>query len=362
MISHSNLTTSINNRILINRGILIKSYIIKNTSLVIIRENISESLKIFTINSEIVDINELILENYNIISKSLLSFLDNISESINIIDDISIYIDNLVSLIDTLELSINSSNNIVYLNSLIELFKVLDLLDKYFNESINESLLLNPEIINILNSINELNNSFKIIESVTNYNIYISLTYDQLNLLDSSITLSNFIESLSSGIELLVKNSKTDKYISYLLSPETFSVTEYNNYNFYGSCKFQDKYLFINNKGLFEYGGNTDDNQIIESKIKTSALTFGTSNLKQLPNFYIGVSNSGKLILKINIDGKATVYYKLNKPSKYLQTQKISIGKGLIGRYFQFELITLDNSEFTLEDMEFTPMIMKRKI
>ena len=42
-------------------------------------------------------------------------------------------------------------------------------------------------------------------------------------------------------------------------------------------------------------------------------------------------------------------------------TQKVDIGKGLIGRYFQFELIT-QASEFNLEAIEFMPLEIRRKL
>jgi hypothetical protein len=100
----------------------------------------------------------------------------------------------------------------------------------------------------------------------------------------------------------------------------------------------------------------------ITSVIKTVSMDFGTSNKKQLPKLYIGVTNSSKLILKVSVDGATSVYYQLNLETDHLDTQMFDIGKGLIGRYFQFELSTKDNSELGIDELEFFPVMFGRKV
>ncbi len=63
----------------------------------------------------------------------------------------------------------------------------------------------------------------------------------------------------------------------------------------------------------------------------------------------------------IGVDGRKEAVYKLNKRTDNLQTQKFPLSKGLIGRYFQFELVTNANT-FNLESIEFYPLIIKRKL
>ena len=83
--------------------------------------------------------------------------------------------------------------------------------------------------------------------------------------------------------------------------------------------------------------------------------------MKQVPAIYLGVDSTDKVILKVRVDGKAEVHYQLNKFTNNLMTQKIDIGKGLIGRYFQFELLT-EASEFNMESIEFYPLEIRRKL
>lgn len=175
----------------------------------------------------------------------------------------------------------------------------------------------------------------------------------------STAILTSIIEDL---INIIVGADKDLEYLSYLLSPETFSVSTYTNYNFTGSCVYSSVPLFINREGLYKYGGDLDIGEDIVASIQTAALSFGSSNLKQVPNIYLGLSNSNSLVLKVAVDGQADILYNLHKRTEGLQTQKISIGKGLIGRYFQFELITQDSTQFELESIEFLPITLKRKL
>ena len=91
-------------------------------------------------------------------------------------------------------------------------------------------------------------------------------------------------------------------------------------------------------------------------------MAFGTSSLKQVPEALLGVNNTGKVVLVISVDGSHTAYYQLNPASQNLETQQIKIGKGLYGRYWQFELVTVDNSTFDLDTFEFFPVSFGRKI
>ena len=125
---------------------------------------------------------------------------------------------------------------------------------------------------------------------------------------------------------------------------------------------FNDSVLFINKNGLFKYGGDTDNNEEIQASIKTAALSFGTAHLKRVLNVYLGVSNSGKVVIKASTDGKATTYYEITKTSENLQTQRITLGKGIVGRYWQFEIITKDNADFELESLDFLPITLSRRV
>lgn len=324
--------------------------------------NLIENISLLEIETDKNSTSDLITELFNISEQLRILFNQLVLENINITDTIYGLIYQIESLAEIVTLQATAESKVIFLNSLVNLINVIDsaLFGKF------------AEIVDIL-TLPDLNisiaKSFKVVLDSFTLNSTISSSRVQLVVLSNSIDISGSTDSLALLKELL--NSELviripdatgqDKYLTYLFSPESSSISNYNNYNFDGCAKFGSKYLFFNKTGLYEYGGNTDNGDKIKANIVTSALSFGTSNLKQVPQVYLGVINSDNWILKVRVDGKADVTYKLNKHTNNLQTQKISIGKGLIGRYFQFELITTSD-EFSMESIEFFPLSFKRKL
>lgn len=259
--------------------------------------------------------------------------------------------------------AIDQTSEISFLKeSLSEIISILEKVDAGLLKEILETVFISSTDQQRVSFINTLLQVFVLEEETTSSSIFLSPITSSFLMETSEDTKTLFNALIKDDLILFIKNIEEEEFISYLLSPETFSVSTYDNYNFTNSCKFKGSYLFSNNKGLYKYGGVLDDGIFIESRLQTSALSFGSSNLKQVPYFYMGLSNSNKLVLKVSVDGKASAYYQLNKKSEGLNTQKIKIGKGLIGRYFQFEIITVDNTDFSLESLEFTPLKLKRRI
>ena len=148
-------------------------------------------------------------------------------------------------------------------------------------------------------------------------------------------------------------------YSGWVINPETSSVSNYD-FSFTGSALFEDNYLFTDSSGLYELGGSLDKTDFIVSNITTAALDFDSDSDKQVPQVLLGVTGDN-LILRASVDDKQVVYYELQDTSSNLSTKQIKIGKGLIGKNWQFDLQTVDESDLTLDSIEFYPVILKRK-
>ncbi len=151
-------------------------------------------------------------------------------------------------------------------------------------------------------------------------------------------------------------------YSGWVMNPENYAVSKYNNFAFTSSVKLDTEYIFGNSSGLYELGGTLDDADYIQSRVKTAAMTFGSSNMKQVPEIYLGADNSGTVILIVHTDDNATAYYELVPATQGLATQLIKTGKGLYGRWWQFELVTKENSTFDLDTFEMFPIQFGRKL
>ena len=354
-----NSTTSIayTTSITLNESISISlSELLKSIDIIIEYMQIAANSIDLTINKSII--NEYInsIDNLAIILNGL------INESIDNTDTLSVLLKQTGEVLESISVLSALTNKYIINETILNVLNILDAV-------LNSKAVAVSEVLNLIDTLIEINKSYNlIIDSISKSDTLSSLFIKIGIISESSIstdTLSNkaiFLNGLSDNFIISIPSLiEQETYLAYLLAPETNSVSTYNNYNFNMCTKFDYKYLFANTSGLYEYGGTTDNGSKIIADFETIAYNFGTSNLKQVPAVYLGITNSDKFILKVKVDGKAEVLYTLNKHTNGLGTQKVNIGKGLIGRYFQFEIIT-DANDFNLESIEFFPVVLKRKL
>lgn len=238
-----------------------------------------------------------------------------------------------------------------------------DLVSYYDFEVIAESIEAQDTLIDLLTHIGVILDDVTANDALSNYVAFFTLVEDDFTGSDTLSNTATLNEYLSEGWVVTTSyynNGQT--YTGWVMNPENYALSNYSNFSFNSVTNFNYTTLLANGSGLYEMGGTTDAGSYINSKMKTAAMNFGTSNQKQVPEVLLGVNNTGKVILVVTTDGQLTSTYQLNAPSAYLDTQRIKIGKGIHGRYWQFELHTLENSEFDLDTFEFFPIAWGRKL
>lgn len=324
--------------------------------------NIVEQIVIALNTNQTVNIKSLVTDYLTILDSILLRFNGTLSDSLIVASTLTAIISRIDILTESLSALDTTSTRGVLADQLISLIGILEEIGYRYVDSVSETILITSTISSLYNSLNTIVDSILLIGSSDGGHTQKPKIVEVITLNPIVSSSSLFNTDLLDSFVVSVPTAKgSDKYLAYLLSPETNSISNYDNYNFDGCTKFDGKYLFYNSTGLYEYGGQLDDNALIRSKIKTVAYGYDSSNLKQIPSVYLGLNSSGATYLKVSVDGKGEVTYKLNKKTDGLQTQKIDIGKGLIGRYFQFEVIT-DAPDFNMESIEFFPIELKRKL
>lgn len=317
-------------------------------------------LTIIESNSNKVSTRDAIIELINSTSSLIVHFNSTITDSLLFTSTFSAYLNSLLELVSSVSITSSEVDKVRYLTSLLNLIGVLD--NVGFIDKIVDAIILNSTISNIYRVVNTIIESLVGSSTLLEKHNHILFLSDILNAVSTESTKLTGHGLLEDYFVIyLPEYLDNAKYLAYTLAPETMSVTNYTNYNFTKSTKFNGKYLFSNSTGLYEFGGITDDGVAITSYIQTAGLTFGTSNLKMVPSLYLGYSTDNIVYLKVSVDGKGTVTYKLNKKTDNLGTKLIEIGKGLLGRYFQFELIT-EADHFDLESIEFLPIKLQRKL
>ena len=182
------------------------------------------------------------------------------------------------------------------------------------------------------------------------------------NLLNSTPTLLIYAPNSDSigGINHLALNFSVDNKSS----------TTFSNFPFTGSCQFNGKTLFINEQGLFEYGGLTDDGTAIVPSLKTGKMDviqgqnglIHTNKIKRIFTSKVRVSCDkigGSLDLNVTAD---TNTYAYNKAVTHdgVATHNIPIGRGIKYNLLQLELIANGCSKLDIDSIDYEPTAIQR--
>lgn len=323
---------------------------------------ILENLNYSTSDSTRASFLEALSSFISILDSLGISYNNNISENLTINDNTSPLFNIILEIVESLNLESSEGNTVRLYSAILEAINILETTNWGLAAGVTDTLILTDTLSALYKLLESIISEVIIGDTLSsNYVVLVGLS-ESFDLNEAATTKATLKNAISESFIIKIPSVEGgDTYLAYLLSPETNLVSNYNNFNFKGCTKFNDKYLFINRTGLYEYGGTTDAGSSIRAEIETVAFSFDTSNLKQVPAIYLGVTSDNTFILKVRVDGKGECTYKLNKRTNNLQTQKVDIGKGLIGRYFQFEIIT-EATQFDLESIDFYPVALKRKL
>lgn len=152
------------------------------------------------------------------------------------------------------------------------------------------------------------------------------------------------------------------------------AISTYTNFNFTGACIFNGKTLLINNGGLFEYGGTSDNGTAIAPSLKTGKMCeimgrmgLGlerSNNMKRIPASRISVSCdkvSGSVDLRLTEDNSAAISYNDAIVHDGYATYDIPIGRGTKFNFLQIELAANACTSLDIESIEFNPIELRRR-
>jgi len=322
---------------------------------------IFEDIRVTDVLSNTGIFNYLQGDTFSLRDLTAISYTFLLEENITVDDPATTIVTKLQAILEYLNLLDTSTSQMVANTSLAVSLAILDLVGQRdivlegltVSDTFLSNLKLSQSIVELVSSTLVDSNNISFFEVVTeDSQLNDTLTFQQN--LKNLLTESIFFSTLSPNLGNI--------FSSWVVNPENYAVSNYSNYDFNNADLFDTKYLLSSSSGLYELGGTVDETSYIQSRIKTAVLDFGSSSLKQIPEILLGVNNSGKVILRTMVDDINEVYYELVSSTSGLATQQIKLGKGLYGRYWQFELITEENSTFDLDTFEFLPIKYGRKL
>ena len=148
---------------------------------------------------------------------------------------------------------------------------------------------------------------------------------------------------------------------TWVLNTENNGSTRYEGYDFGGFAVIGGVYYGCREDGIYALDGDDDAGTPIQAMVSFGKQDFGTSSLKRISNAYVGVSSTGKLVLRVIAEGQ-TYDYVARDAGEPLQTQRFDTGRGLRVNQLEFELYNQGGDDFELSSIEFVVLASSRRV
>jgi len=156
-------------------------------------------------------------------------------------------------------------------------------------------------------------------------------------------------------------------YLGYAYGTETKAITNYSNFNFTGSCVFNGKTLLINDTGVFEYGGESDNGIAIVASMKTGKMNgvmgrngvYPSSKIKRIPDAKIVIDcdkSGGEVTVNVTEDENTALSYANAISHSGFATHRVPIGRGIKFNYVQLEVVGTGCARLDISSIEYNPV------
>ena len=142
------------------------------------------------------------------------------------------------------------------------------------------------------------------------------------------------------------------------------AVTQYSNFDFDAVCvDDQNNVLAGNGNGLFYLEREDSDEAQIDAFFLLPLTDFGNENQKRIRSFLIGGETDGELLVSIATDEDLERFFDVvfDKDSLAQSGAKGFGVRSQKGRYWQFKIQNVDGSDFSIDELSVTPVILHTK-
>lgn len=147
----------------------------------------------------------------------------------------------------------------------------------------------------------------------------------------------------------------------WVLNAESGGSTRYENYPFNSFAQIGGAYYGAREDGIYRLDGETDNGLPVQAMVSLGKQDFGTTALKRLESCYLGASSTGKIFLKVIVEG-AEYTYAARSSDDALKVQRVDVGRGLRANWLEFEIYNADGDDFELASVEFAAVPLSRRI
>lgn len=149
----------------------------------------------------------------------------------------------------------------------------------------------------------------------------------------------------------------------FALNTMTNGLTSYSSYGFNSFADFGGVVLGANSAGVYALTGADDAGAAIAALARSGVSDFGSDRLKRVRGAYVGYRTDGDLRFTVTTDEGEPYEYRLTHTGKTgIHAHREKFGRGVKGRYWQYEISNTAGDDFDLDNVELLPDALKRKV
>ena len=151
---------------------------------------------------------------------------------------------------------------------------------------------------------------------------------------------------------------------AFVLNLRNNALTTYNTYGFNSFATFKGVNLGANATGIFIVAsGSIDDTADIVATVRFGITDLDDPHLKRAPRVYAGYRTDGEAVVRVRAnEGGWRTYPLRGRSITGLHTDRVPIGKGLKGRYWQIEIENVEGASLELDGVELMPTLIARRV
>ena len=288
-------------------------------------------------------------EGVSVLDAATAAYLRNLSENVDVADEATVIfmLAELVSVLDKL-VSVRYEELEDRVEAIGEVFSVI-------GELLAETMTADATVL--LTRVNEM------LESVV---VRPGLVLSFPKEMDEAATVTDGVLTAGTIYKLLLEEKaqatawvRIDGNVAvFCLNPRLGGITTYNGWDFNSYAEDSQGVMWAaNSEGAWKITAKPEE--AVKSTVRFAKTTFGTEAVKGLQQAFVGMTTDGKLVLSYTNDQGTEAVYQVT-PVPGLKTTRIKLGRGSIGRWFEFKLEDIDSTEFSLDEMSLVPIPMSR--
>lgn len=238
-----------------------------------------------------------------------------------------------------------------------------DLAAHWEYETLSDSLVLEDTLAGLTTLYDALVESIVLGDTSSYIAVFTGSVSDNVAFADTLSPQATFQALLADEFRFVIWEGHDQvAYTGLVMNPRVGGLTEYVNYNFNSITKIGSSYYGASSTGIYLLEGANDAGTEIAARVKFGAFDFGAGKKSRVEQAYIGVRSDGKIVIKTFADDGKERWYETQALHGDLNTQRAKLGRGVTSRYWQFELINRNGAPLEVEQIEFLPIVLTRRV